>query len=121
MERIRLDRPRDVLEVLPAQLAVPQFELPFDLIQDLARNADPSPIGDPFKPGCHVDSIAEDVAAVLDDVSDIDADAKLDALFRRHLHISFDHASLNFDGTVDGIHNASKLDEHAVAAGIRDV
>ena len=58
-----------------------------DLAANLALcvigNADAARLGNPFKPRCNVDTIAEDIIVIDDDVADMDADAKVDLLILR--------------------------------------
>jgi hypothetical protein len=87
----------------------------------LARNADAAAIGKAFEPSRDIDSVAEDVGALRDDVAEIYADTEFDALVRRYLRIAFEHAALNLDGTRDGVHDAAKFSEDTVPSGVGDV
>jgi hypothetical protein len=51
----------------------------------------------------------------------MDANAEIYPLVRWHVRILFEHAALNFDGTSDGVHDAAKFREDAVAGCICDV
>ena len=52
-----------------------------DLLVGRAREADGVRFGDAFEAGCDVDAIAHQIAVgLLDDVAEMNADAKLDAL-----------------------------------------
>src|SRR6202051_4436336 len=72
-----------------------------------------------LKPHGNIDAVTENVVPVDDDVADIDADAKDDALVLRYIDISFGHAALNLDGTSHGVDHAGELNESAVP-GILD-
>src|SRR6202040_3639292 len=63
-----------------------------------------------------IDTIAIDVAAVLDDVPEIDPDTELDALLLRHPDVAFGHLLLNLDGATHRIDNAGELDQQPVAS-----
>src|ERR1700736_1976277 len=78
IDRIDLNRPCDIFEVLSPQLAIPEIELPIDLIQNLARDGNATAIGDAFEACGDVDTVAIDIALVDNDVTEIDADAHLD-------------------------------------------
>jgi hypothetical protein len=121
MDRENLHRLRDVLEVLSAEFAIGHIKLALDLIEHLARNADAAAIGKAFEPSRDIDSVAEDVGALRNDVAEIYADAEFDALVRRCLRIAFEHAALNLDGTRDGVHDAAKFSKDTVPSGVGDV
>jgi hypothetical protein len=121
MDRENLHRLGDVLEILPAEFAIGHIKLALDLIEHLARNADAAAISKAFEPSCDIDSVAEDVGALRDDVAEIYADAEFNALVRRYLRIAFEHATLNLDGTRDGVHDAAKFSEDTVPSRVGDV
>jgi hypothetical protein len=68
--------------------------------------------------GSYVDPVAIDIAAVLDDVAEIDPHAELDALVGRHVDVSLRHLALHLDGAAHCIDNTRELDEEAVAGGL---
>src|SRR4029077_5230793 len=66
-----------------------------------------------------VDAIAHEVAiSLLDDITDMDADAKLDAALRWQAGIALDHRILHFDGAAHGIYNAAKLNQCTIACAL---
>src|SRR5215831_3812053 len=75
------------------------------------RDADPAGLGQAFEACRDVDAIAKDVAVLDDDVTDVDADAKLDAVVGRDAGITPGHLALHLDGTAQRIHHTAKLDE----------
>jgi hypothetical protein len=59
-------------------------------------------------------------ASVDDDVADIDADSKLDALFDRYIGVAFRHASLDIDGAAYGINHANELHQNSITGRLDD-
>ena len=80
---------------------------------------DTARIGDAFKSRGDVDAVAHQVAvALLDDIAQMDADAKLDAALGRKAGVALDHAVLHLDGAAHGIDHAAELDEAPVAGAL---
>jgi hypothetical protein len=52
---------------------------------------------------------------ILDHVTKVDPDAKLDAAIRRQASVALDHAVLHLDSAPNGIDYASELNEEAIA------
>ena len=50
----------------------------------------------------------------------MNADAKLDASFRRQAGVALDHAVLHLDRAAHGVDHAAKLDDDAVAGALDD-
>ena len=64
-------------------------------------------------------AVAHQVAVVLlDDIADMDADAKFDPPFRRHACVSLDHGALDFDRAADRVDHAAKLDDAPVPGAL---
>src|ERR1700734_3268760 len=80
LDRVNLHRLCDVLEILSTKFAIGHIELALDLIKHLARDTDAAAISNSFEPSRDVNPFAEDVGALGDDVAEIDANAKFDAL-----------------------------------------
>ena len=80
------------------------------------RETDRARCGHRLEPGGDIDSVAHQIAvSLLDDIAEMDADTKFDALLRRHARIARNHAALDFDGAAHGVDDTTKLDERAVA------
>src|SRR4029077_1197702 len=94
-------------------------KLSLDLAAHLAKgvigNADAAGLGDALQPRCNVHPITEDVLFLNDHIAEIDADPKSDALVLWDVGIAIGHPSLQFGSASDGVHNAGKLGEEAVA------
>ena len=71
-----------------------------------ARDEDAAGLRDPFQASCHVDAVAPNVAAVDDDIAEVDADAELDALVLWDVGVAFEHTALDFDGAAHRVHDA---------------
>ena len=67
------------------------------------RNADAGRLRNAFKARRYVDSIAEDIVAINDNVANIDANTELDLLPDGTIGISFRHRALNVDGATNRI------------------
>jgi hypothetical protein len=67
------------------------------------------------------DFIASVIESPIDnDVALVNADAELDPLLLRYLHVALRHPALNLDSTAHGINDAGELDQHAVPRGLHD-
>ena len=101
-----------------AQVVEREVELAVDFLVHFGGNPDPACLGQRFDARRDVDAIAEDVVLVDDDVADVDADAVLDLLFRRHAGIALGHAALHVHRAANRIDDASELQQQAVAGGL---
>src|SRR6202011_6249281 len=97
-----------------------EIELVAHLVAYDPIDADPARLGQSFESRCDIDTIAIDVAAVLDDVAEIDPDTELDALLLRHPDVAFSHLLLNLDGATHRIDNAGELDQQPVASRLNN-
>jgi hypothetical protein len=78
------------------------------------RHADPTRLGKSLQARCNIDAISENVVAVDDDVTDIDANTELDPTILRDGIVALGHAPLDFYGAAHGINGTDKLDEDAI-------
>ena len=121
MQRIDPDRPFDVLELGRAEVGDRHVEPAAHLAVGVLGEADRAGIGDPFEARGDVDAVAHQIAvALLDDVAEMNADAKLDAALGRQAGVALDHAGLHFDRAAHGVDHAAELDEAAVAGALDD-
>ena len=58
--------------------------------------------------------------ALLDNVTEVDADPELDAALGREASITLDHPVLHLDGAADRIDDASELNEDAISCSLND-
>src|SRR5262245_14223120 len=79
-----------------------------------SRNANPPRLRQCLEPSRHVYAIAPHIAAVDDDVADIDADSELDPPLLRHVGVAFHHGALNLDGTAYRRYCARELQQQPV-------
>jgi hypothetical protein len=68
---------------MTAERAIIEIELVANLLVDGVGDANGTGLGEPLEPGGDIDAIPEDVIAVDDHVTKIDADAKLEAAMDR--------------------------------------
>jgi hypothetical protein len=115
---INTHRPRDVLERLFASILEGDVQLVSNLVANDLADTDSARLGDAFKPGRDVHAIAVNVAALDDDVTEVDADAKFEAGYLRLVRIALCHGALHFDRAAHGVHDAGELEENAVARGL---
>src|SRR5262249_18034806 len=112
--------PSDIFQPLLAGILQRDVELAAHLPLGVIREANAAGLGHSLEARRHIHAIAEDVSAVENDVTDIDADAELDALVGRQILVAFAHAALNVEGATERVHDAAELDQHAVAGGLDD-
>src|SRR5215471_466519 len=85
-----------------------------------ARNADPARFRKLLQARRHIDAVAVDVVPLDNDVTDIDADAKLHPLIGSQAGIALDNAALHVDGTAHCVDYAGKLQQQTVPCGFDD-
>ena len=83
-------------------------------------DADASRLRQRLKPRSDVDAIPEQVVALHDNVTDVDADAEHDAALGRDLPLMDSHPLLHGDGTGHGIDNGAKFHDCAIAHQLDD-
>jgi hypothetical protein len=121
LKRIDVDWFGDVLELGRAEIVDRQIEPPLDLPIDLLGETNRAGSGDAFQARGDIDAIAHQIAvAFLDHVAEMNADAKLDAPFRRQTRVALNHAVLHFDCAAHGVDHAAELDDRAVAGALND-
>ena len=105
---------------MPADRLEAEGELVLDLVVHVAGEQDPARLGQGLEPRGDVDPVAEDVAALVDDVADVDADAEADALGLGDVRLPLGHAALDRDRAGDRVDDAGELAEDAVAHQLDD-
>src|SRR5262249_20543616 len=96
------------------------IDLATDLTLRIVRDANAARLRNAFKTGGDIDAIAKDVVVIDNDVADVNADAKFNALGRRHRGILLHHGTLHLNGASGGIDRTSELDQHAIAGRLDD-
>ena len=121
LQRIDPDRPFDVLELRLAEIGDGHIEPAAHLPIGVLGQADRAGRGDPLQPRGDVDAVAHQIAvALLDDVAQMNADAKFDALVERDARIALDHGVLHFERAAHRVDDAAELDDAAVAGALDD-
>jgi hypothetical protein len=72
------------------------------------------------KPCSYVDAVAEDVIPIDNNITDINADAELDAFLRRYTSVAIDHAALNIDGATHSVDDANELHQQPISGGLNN-
>ena len=112
---IDVDRVGDVLHALRPEVVAAHFELALNLIVDGARDAHPAGVGELLQPRRYVDAVAEDVALGLDDVAEVDADAKGHAAVRIERGVTPAKLGLNLDPAAHRLDRAREFGQHRIA------
>jgi hypothetical protein len=103
-----------------AEIGKPDRQLFTDLLAHRVADANLAGCRKRLDPRRDVDAVAKHVAFVDHDIAKVDANAKTDALYLRQIGIAVLHPSLDDDGTAYGVDDRGKLDQHAVAGGLKD-
>jgi hypothetical protein len=105
---------------VPAGRLEAQGELVLDLVVHVARDQDPARLGQGLEPRGNVHAVTKDIAALVDHVADVDADAEADAFVLGNCLLPPGHAALDRDRAGDGVDGAGELAEDAVAHELDD-
>ena len=107
MQRVDADRPFDVLELRRAEIGDRHIEPAAHLPVGVLGEADRAGLSDSFEPSGDIDAVAHEVpVALLDHVTEMNADAELDASLGRQARVALDHAVLHFDRAANGVDHA---------------
>ena len=112
--------PGDILDLLVAEILEDEVELIPNLIPNDPAYADTPGLGQPFQPRRYIHPVSEDVLALGNYVAQVDPHAELDPSLWRGALIPLRHAVLHLYGAPDGIHDARKLRQEAVAGVLYD-
>src|SRR5439155_26241748 len=104
-------RVSNILESLSAHILKGALYLAPNLPVRIVGNADTARLGDPFESYRYIDPITKDIIFSNDNITDVNADAKVDAFVRRHIDILFCHGPLDFVGTSHSVDHAGELNE----------
>ena len=111
-------RPLDVLELDLAAVGEGDADLAGDLGMDHVGDQDAARRGLAFEAGRDIDAVAENVAALEDDVAEIDADAQMHRGLDRE--VALGHGALHGERALDRVDDAAELDQRAVAHHLDD-
>ena len=120
LELVGMDRGRNILDLLLADIGELHRELVGDLLIDRARDTDATDRRDALQPRRDVDAVAEQIAVALDHVADGDADTEAHLPAGRIGHVARAQAFLDVDGATHRLDGAGKFGEHGVARGIEN-
>src|SRR5262249_53003777 len=109
-----------VLDLLFAEIVDGDVEAVAHLLVRRGTEANPARHSQRFEPSRNVDAVAEDVAILDDDVTDIDAHPKFNSALCRYCGVAGDHLPLHLDRTTHRVYYAGELDKEAVAGGLDD-
>src|ERR1017187_2454016 len=110
----------NIFELLLAHVADIELDLAFYLFVGLFGKAARAGAGHRVNAIDNVDSIAIDIALVGDDVTNVDADAKLDPASFVNSSVTLSHDTLDFDCTTGCVDRARKFDQSTVTRGLDD-
>jgi hypothetical protein len=113
-------RAGNVFDAVLAHIGKADWQLFADLLAHRGADADLAGLGERLKTRRDIDAIAEDVAFIMDDVAEIDADAEADALGLRPAYVAVRHSLLDDDGAAHGVDDRGELDQHAVPGCLED-
>jgi len=111
---------RDVLDLLLAHVLEDEIELVADVVAHHSADANAAWFCEPLQPRRDIHTVAEDVVLLDDHVAEVDADAKPDPTFLRHLGLALGHPALDIHSAADGIDHARELCQDAVASVFYD-
>ena len=120
LEGIHPHRPRDVLEVLVAQIDEVRVNSAAHVVAGRARNQHSARFAEAFQPRRNVDPVAQNVVAFDQDVAEIDADAIDDAPVFRRPGVALVHEFLDSDRAFDGRHHGGKFEQQPIARRLDD-
>ena len=104
----------DVLEPALPHVLKGNIDPAMDVFLHSAGNANPTRLRQRLQPSRHVYAIAPHIAAVDDDVADIDADSELDPPLLRHVGVASRNGALNLDGTAYRSYRARELHQQPI-------
>ena len=114
------DRAVDVLDTYLTAILETSVDPITDALIDNRGDADPTRLGEGFKSGCNVDTIAVDVVVFDDDIAEIDTDTEQDGWLVRGRIWQRGTGALHRKRAVDGIDHAAELDDGAIADQLDD-
>jgi hypothetical protein len=119
--RIDAHRPCDVLERLLAEIDECLLQAVARLFVGRAGQDNPGWLRNALQPRSDIDAIAHQIAvSLLDDVSEMNADADFDASLGWQTSVAFDETVLHFDRAAYGVDYTAELDKNAVPSPLDD-
>ena len=104
-----------------AEIADREIKTALDLSVGILGKTDRTRLANALQPRGDVDAITHEVAVrFLDDVAQMNADAKFDALFEHDARVALNHGVLHFECAAHCVDYAAELDDAAVAGALDD-
>ena len=110
----------NVLQCLLAEVLEANIDPAADLFHREVREDDAPGVSYAFQPRGHVDTVAQQIAALFDDIANVDSNPEPDLPVFQKFSISYSHTALDIDATAQGFDDAGKFDQDAVAGCIGD-
>ena len=118
---VDVDRPADVLQFFRAEILELELDLVHDLVVDDPRDIDAARLGQRFEPRRDIDAVAENIAALDDDVAEIDADPQGDAPLGRQGLVLLDDRIAQGRRAARCLDDALELAERQIAGLLEQV
>jgi hypothetical protein len=119
-ERIRPHRLLDILDLLCAEVGERNRQNLPDLSVCLTGNTNAPRPRQALQPRCNVHPVPEQITPAHHHVTDVDADAEVDALVCRKRCVGLGQRRLRLYRALHGIDGAAELSKHTVARAVRD-
>ena len=104
-----------------AEIADREIEPALHLTVGILGQTDRARLSNPFQSRSDIHAVAHEIAvALLDDVAQMNADAKFYALLGRDTRVALDHGMLHFECAAHRVDDAAELDDAAVASALND-
>ena len=84
------------------------------------RDADAARLAHRLQPGGDVHAVAEDVAAIDDDIADVDANPELDPVVIGDTGIGLQHGTLDRHGAGHGVHDAGEFHQQSIPGSMHN-
>jgi hypothetical protein len=120
LDTVDAHRASNVFDAVLAHIGKTDRQLLADLLAYRCADADLAGLGEHLEPCGDIDAVAKDVAFIVDDIAQIDADTEADAVGLLPIGVAVRHSLLDDDGAAHGIDDRSELDQNAVAGGFED-
>ena len=115
-----MDRLRDVLDPLWAEVPEAEIEFVLDAVKDDAGNARPARLRHLLQTRRNVHAVAVNVIPIDDDVAEVYSDPQLEPLFFGKIGVAIRHRSLNVGRALHRVDDAGELDQHPIAHQLDD-